>query len=868
MPELLLELFSEEIPARMQKRAEEDLARALNERLQAAGFPSARNGKPTFSIATFSTPRRIGAVIENLDAKTGDYSEMKRGPRVGAPEAAIAGFLRSAGLKSINEAKIVEDKKGSFYEAHIERAGRDTPAILQDVIPEIIRAFPWPKSMRSQSSDLQWVRPLHNILCLFDGAPVKISVDTIASKPVTQGHRFHAPGEIKVTSVAQYKEALAGAHVVLEREERKRIILEGAKQACAARGLELVEDAGLLEEVAGLAEWPVVLLGDMDPAFLDLPGEVIRLSMRTHQKYFAVRDPNTQKLAPHFVTVANVSAKDGGKAIAAGNARVLSARLNDARFFWDADKKTPLFTEERKAKLEKIVFHQKLGSVWDKVERVKALAVELCTVTGADAELVSRAAELCKCDLVTETVGEFPELQGQIGRQLYLAEISPLPRGEGAAQSAAGEGRADNQAPERLHAPHPPTPSPQGRRGEESIAIAIEDHYRPLGPNDRVPTDKVAVTLALADKLDTLVGFWAIDEKPTGSSDPYALRRAALGIVRVVLQSGIRVNLSKLFAARYRLMLVESALGLGLLLEGFEDLSRLADGFSGGADLLRELRSSPIAFAFEYDGLIAACEKHVLLFANDNDPPDQYYEAVRRLSSRSNALEKYAEAVERLPRDDDTVVLFDGTVLRLDKEAADEARNEFVAAAKQVEPIFNAFCGALTAFLADRLKVQLRDQGKRHDLVDAVFALGDDDLVRIVARVEALDVFLKSQDGANLLAGYKRAANILAAEEKKGKWSAEEAKGAVEPKLLAEAAEKALHAALETALPAARAAVEKEDFAAAMKALSGLRAPVDAFFEGVLVNADDPALRRNRLLLLSRLVEALSAVADFSKIEG
>ncbi|GAN00207.1 glycyl-tRNA synthetase beta chain [alpha proteobacterium U9-1i] len=705
MPQLLLEFFSEEIPARMQKRGEEDLARALGEKLRGAGLePKA--------IKTFSSPRRIGAVIDDLPAKAADVNEEKKGPRVGSPDQAVQGFLKSAGLSSIDQAQIVEDKKGAFYVAKIERAGRETSAIVQEIVPEIVRAFPWPKSMRSQSSDLQWVRPLHNICCIFDGKAVKIAIEGVGSEGVTWGHRFHAPEAMPVSSASDHASKLRGAKVLIERDERKQIILDQAKKLCAAKGLELVDDIGLLEEVCGLVEWPVTLLGDMDPAFLDLPGEVIRLSMRTHQKYFAVRDPKTQKLAPHFITVANVEAKDGGKAIAAGNARVLSARLNDARFFWDTDKKTPLYTDERKAKLEKIVFHQKLGSVWDKVERVKALAAELCAVTGADVEQVKRAAELCKMDLVTETVGEFPELQGQVGRQLYALE----------------------------------------KGANASIAAAIEDQYRPLGPNDRVPEDKVAITLALADKLDTLASFWVIDEKPTGSSDPYALRRAALGVVRIALEAGVRLELDE--------ALIHAV---------------------GGAWL--------------------------------------------------NNWEK-------------------------------DVANEVARADQQVSRT------SLLAFLADRLKVQLRDQGKRHDLVDAVFALGDDDLVRIVARVEALDAFLKSQDGANLLAGYKRAANILAAEEKKGKWSAAEATGDVDASKLIEAAEKALHAALESAIPTARSAVEREDFAVAMKALSGLRAPVDAFFEGVLVNADDANLRRNRLLLLSRLREALSAVADFSKIEG
>jgi glycyl-tRNA synthetase beta chain len=725
MPQLLLELFGEEIPARMQKRAEEDLARALGEKLKAHGLePKAIN--------TFSSPRRIGAVIDDLPAKAADVNEEKKGPRVGAPDQAVQGFLKSAGLTSIDQAQVVEDKKGAFYVARIERAGRETSAIAQEIIPEIIRAFPWPKSMRSQSSDLQWVRPLHNILCVFDGKPVKIAVEGVGSEPVTWGHRFHAPEPIEVRSAADHISKLRGAKVMIEREERKRIILEQAKKACANKNLELVEDIGLLEEVAGLVEWPVVILGDMNPDFLNLPGEVIRLSMRTHQKYFAVRDPKTGRLAPHFITVANVEAKDGGKAIAAGNARVLSARLSDAQFFWKVDTATPLFTEERKEKLKKIVFHQKLGSVWDKVERVKALAEELCAVTGADPKLVREAASLCKMDLVTETVGEFPELQGQVGRQL-----SALTKGN-----------------------------------HESVATAIEDHYRPLGPNDRVPSDPVAVTLALADKLDTLVGFWAIDEKPTGSSDPYALRRAALGFVRVALNNNIR--------------------------------------FGGPLNAPLHLADLPGLFAF-----IAG---HAI----------KYFAGKRSLSPTASAEE-------------------------------DVARLMFVD---------------LSEFIADRLKVQLRDQGKRHDLVDAVFAANpitneiDDDLVRIVARVEALDAFLKTEDGANLLAGYKRAANILAAEEKKGKWSAEEASGQIDSKLLKEPAEQALYDALEKALPAARAAVEKEEFAQAMKALSQLRAPVDAFFEKVLVNADDPLLRRNRLLLLSRLREALSAVADFSKIEG
>lgn len=766
MPELFIELFSEEIPARMQKRAEEDLLKLLREKLEARGlaFKDAR---------TFSSPRRLGVSIAELPAKAADVNEEKKGPRVGAPDQAIQGFLKSAGLKAISEAQVVEDKKGAFYVARIERAGEATAAIVQQVLPEIIRQFPWPKSMRSQSSDLQWVRPLHNICCTFDGREVKIDVAGVGSEAATWGHRFHAPAKIAVSSSAQWDRDLRAAKVIPLREDRKTYIVDAAKKACAERGLEWVEDPGLLEEVAGLCEWPQIIFGDMDPAFLDLPGEVIRLSMRTHQKYFAVRDPKTKKLAPHFIAFANIEAKDGGKAIAAGNRRVLSARLNDARFFWETDKKTPLFTEERKEKLKKIVFHQKLGSVWDKVERVKALAVELCAVTGADKEQVTRAADLCKMDLVTETVGEFPELQGQIGREL-ASLIRPTGEVTSKGASAVSE--------------------------HNSVAIAIEDHYRPLGPNDRVPTDKVAVTLALADKLDTLACFWLIDEKPTGSGDPYGLRRAALGVIRLLREA--RLDYSVIFGPLVPLM-------------RFRSQQRRTD-----ADA-------------EIKALMAVISERM---------------------SPQVAISVLADFAER----------------HKPKTMAELFREDFL---RDV-----TIAGAVRDFVLDRLVVVLRDEDKSPDLIRAAISIPgkrigggdavDDNIARIVARVEALDAFLKTEDGKNLVAGYKRAANILAAEEKKGKWSAADAQGQVDAAKLAEPAEKALHDALAAALPAARAAVEKEDFAAAMKALSGLRAPVDAFFEKVLVNDPQEQLRRNRLLLLTRLVEATSAVADFSKIEG
>ncbi len=708
MPQLLIELFSEEIPARMQKRAEEDFARLLAEKLVAAGLAAPQ-------VKTFSGPRRLTAVIDDLPARTPDVSEERKGPRVGAPDAAIQGFLRGAGLSSIDQAQIVEDKKGAFYVARIERPGAALPDILRAALPEIVRSFPWPKSMRSGAGDLHWVRPLHNICCTFDGALVAIAIDGVASEAQTWGHRFHAPEAIPVKRFADYAKNLEAAFVMIDREARKRAIAEGAAQLCAQKGLTLVEDAGLLEEVAGLVEWPVPLLGAMDASFLDLPAEVIRLTMRTHQKYFAVRDAKTGALAPFFVTVANIAAKDGGAVIVAGNRRVLSARLNDARFFWEQDRKTPLYTEARKAKLEKIVFHQKLGSVWDKVERVKASPVS------SEDQLVAQAADLFKMDLVTETVQEFPELQGQIGRQLYDLENNANP----------------------------------------SIAAAIEDHYRPLGPNDRVPEDPVAIALALADKFDTIFCFWLIDERPTGSSDPFGLRRAALGVVRILLTSRRRLRLRSLFKAMYSQFTV-----------GDRRLP-VADSWRPGVDV-----------------------------------------------TKINAI---PEAIEE----------------------------------------------SFVAFLADRLKAQLREQGKRHDLVDAVFALGDDDLVRIVMRVDAIDAFLKMEDGASLLAGYRRAAKFLADEEKKGRGLTEaDVAEPVEAALLVEVAEKALHAALKKIAPVAKEAVDREDFAAAMTALSALRAPVDAFFNDVLVNAEDARLRRNRLKLLIEIRDALHAVADFSKVEG
>ncbi|WP_298965171.1 glycine--tRNA ligase subunit beta [uncultured Methylobacterium sp.] len=701
MPDLLLELFSEEIPARMQRRAAEDLRKLVTDALVERGFlyEGAR---------AFATPRRLALHVAGLPPRGQDVREERKGPRVGAPDAAIQGFLKGAGLASLDQARVVADpKKGEFYVAVIERPGRDTLDVLAEILPAIVRGFPWPKSMRwgaasAEPGALRWVRPLHGIVASFGPETetperVPFSVDGIEAGFVTHGHRFLAPGPIEVRRFADYLPALERAKVVLDADRRKDIILHDARDLAFARGLELVEDDGLLEEVAGLVEWPVTLIGGFEERFLAIPPEVIRATIRANQKCFVLRAPSPdgrERLANAFVLVSNLVASDGGAAIVAGNERVVRARLSDAAFFWDTDRKVPL--ADRLPKLESIVFHEKLGTQYARVERIAALARALAPVVGADAERAERAARLAKADLVTEMVGEFPELQGLMGRY-YAAE--------------------------------------QGEPAE--VCAAIEEHYKPLGPGDRVPTAPVSVAVALADKLDTLAGFWAIDEKPTGSKDPYALRRAALGVIRLVLTNGIRLPL---------LARIAEALGS----------HAATDGAAAGADLL--------------------------------------------------------------------------------------------------------------AFFADRLKVHLREQGARHDLIDAVFALpGQDDLLMVVRRVEALGRFLDGEDGRNLLAGTRRAANILRIEEKKDGRAHD---AAPDPGLFALPEERALAAALDTARAEAGRAVAGEDFEGAMRALSALRAPVDAFFDKVTVNADDPALRANRLALLDALRAATREVADFSRIEG
>jgi len=691
MPDLLLEFFSEEIPARMQARAAEDLKKLVTDKLVGAGL--------TYEGATaFATPRRLALAVAGIPVRQPDVKEERKGPRVDANEKAIAGFLKAAGLASIDQAKVEKDpKKGDFYVALIEKTGRPSIDVIGEIVPEVTTAFPWPKAMRwgeasAKPGALNWVRPLHSIVATFgpeteEPEIVKFEVGGVASGDVTHGHRFLAPDAIKVKRFDDYMAKLEKAKVVVDPARRAQMILTDAKNLAFAQGFELIEDEGLLAEAAGLVEWPVVLMGTFDAAFLSIPEEVIRATIRNNQKCFVVRDQNTAKLANKFILVSNIEATDGGKAIVAGNERVIRARLSDAKFFYETDLKTRL--EDRLPKFEHIVFHEKLGTQAERINRIVALAGHLAPIVNADVVLAERAAWLCKADLQTEVVGEFPEVQGLMGR--YYAE-------------AQGE--------------------------NEAVAHAIEDHYKPKGPDDLVPAEPVSVAVALADKIDILTGFWAIDEKPTGSKDPYALRRAALGVIRLVLDNNIRMPLLPVLAQ--------------------------ARADADGRDLL--------------------------------------------------------------------------------------------------------------SFFGDRLKVQLREQGARHDLVDAVFALeGQDDLVLIVRRIEALAKFLETDDGKNLLAGVKRATNILRIEEKKDKLEYTEAPDGA---MLQQAEEKELADAIGVAKLEADIAIVREDFASAMTAMAKLRPRVDAFFDKVTVNAGDVALRANRLRLLNEIRVTTRAVADFSKIEG
>ena len=753
MTDFLLELFCEEIPARMQAKACEDLARLFGDRLAEAGLTAS-------GIETHATPRRLALIARGLPAATPDVHEERRGPRADAPAQAVEGFLKSTGLTR-DQLEERDDPKGRFLYAVIAKPGRETSALLAEIVPAIVRAFPWPKSMRwgarsAHEGALRWVRPLHSIIALLGDAVVDLEVDGIRSGRTTRGHRFLSSGPVEIASVDVYAARLRDAHVILDAAERARIIGERARDAARAAGLELIEDAGLLAENAGLTEWPVPLLGAFDREFLDVPPEVIQLTMRANQKYFACRDPKTGALAPAFVCVANIEASDGGAAIVAGNRKVLAARLSDARFFWEQDKKATL--ESRLPKLKDIVFHEKLGTVAEKVERIAELARWLAEfIPGCDPDLAGQAARLCKADLVTGMVAEFPELQGIMGG--YYARAEGLP---------------------------------------DPVADAIRDHYKPVGQGDEVPTAPVTVAVALADKLDTLTAFFSIDEKPTGSKDPFALRRACLGIISLIVSNGLRFSLRR-------------ALIFGVMQHGMARWSRLV----AGAKLVDQISARSLSKFLE--------------LANDHE--------IKTHGQTSAGIEAALHA--RLPEKDVASAAF--------------AFGDI----KQLEII---------PFFGERLAVQQRASGVRHDLIGAVFALGsEDDLVRLLARVKALQAFVATEDGANLLAGYKRAANILRIEEKKSNASFT---GDVDPALLRQDEERALAAALDAAIPAAESAVAREDFAGAMTALAGLRAPIDLFFDRVTVNADETDVRANRLRLLNAIRAAAHTVADFARIEG
>ena len=791
MTDFLLELRSEEIPARMQAKAREDLARLFAGELAKAGLSASET-------VTYATPRRLALILRGLPDATQAVSEEVKGPKASAPPQALEGFLRKTGL---TREQLVE-RDGVLF-AVSERAGRATAEVLAEAIPVVIRAFPWPKSMRwgaasASTESLRWVRPLQGIVALFGEAVVPVEIAGIASGATTAGHRFHHPDAVTIRSAADYVETLRDAHVIVDQDERAAIIATGAAMATAKAGLTLVRDEGLLAENAGLTEWPMPLLGRFDPDYLSVPPEVIQLTARVNQKYFVCRDADG-KLANAFVCTANIDADDGGAKIVEGNRKVLAARLSDARFFYDTDLKVPL--EEQARKLDRIVFHEKLGTVADKVERVAKLArwlVEEGIVPASPphpsaasggslplpqgereklADLAERAARLAKADLVTGMVGEFPELQGLMGG--YYA-------------AAQGE--------------------------DPAVANAIRDHYKPVGQGDEVPTDPVTVAVSLADKLDVLIAFFAADERPTGSKDPFALRRAGLGIISLLNRNQIRLPI-RLIAPNY----------LALLAKQIASTRLRASGDESFADDIYDAWAAGRPFGITNTG---------------------------------------------------------GPFIEREGGGRDLYGSEFAHVVKWAVDVHFSVMGVapdILPFLADRLKVQQREAGVRHDLIDAVFALGgEDDLVRLLARVHALQAFVTTDDGANLLAGYKRAANILKKEgvtadvtpakagvcgEGAGQ-EPREAPASAGATYDREPAEAALVAALDAAEPAAADAVAREDFAGAMAALATLRAPIDAFFEAVTVNDADPAKRAARLALLLRVRDAVHGVADFSRIEG
>jgi glycyl-tRNA synthetase beta chain len=752
MPDLLIELFSEEIPARMQARAAEDLRARMTDALVEAGLTYA-------GAAAFSTPRRLALAVEGLAGSSPTLREERKGPRVGAPEAAIEGFCRGAGVAR-DALEVRDEKKGQVYFATITRPGRAAAEIVAEELEKLIRGFPWPKSMRWGTGSLRWVRPLHSILCILtdeagEREVVAMEVDGIRAGDTTRGHRFMAPEPYSVTSFEDYRAKLKRANVVLDPAERAEAIRQEAGNQAFAAGLELVEDRGLLAEVAGLVEWPVVLMGEIGAGFLDLPPEVLQTSMREHQKFFSLRNPKTGRIE-RFVTVANVETADHGATILAGNQKVLAARLSDAKFFWENDLRT---VRERgldgmAAGLASVTFHNKLGSQADRVARIAALAREIAPLVGADADLAEQAARVAKADLQSEMVGEFPELQGLMGR--YYAQAAGLPA---------------------------------------EVAAACAEHYSPLGPSDTVPSAPVSVAVALADKIDTLCGFWAIDEKPTGSKDPYALRRAALGVIRIVTDGTLRLPLDRFIDAQ----LLRQKIGLN------------RDGAT-------------------------------------DDEIDTLEEILDEIADHGVFGAAFQAVLDRLQTREEPPATGDDSLIRRVGDAMPDLSDD------------------LLAFLHDRLKVHLREDGIRHDVIDACLAMaGNDDLTLLVHRARALGQFLKTEDGGNLLQGFKRANNILTqAEQKDG---VEYSYGA-DVKFAETDEERAVFAALDTAEPQIAEALKAEDFAGAMQAMAALRAPIDAFFEAVQVNAENAVIRRNRLNLLSRIRHVCLQAADLTRVEG
>ncbi len=750
--DLLIELFSEEIPARMQARAAQDLKKLVTDGLVEAGLTYA-------AAAAFATPRRLALTLEGLPAVSPDRREERKGPKVGAPDKAIEGFLRGAGVTR-DQLEERDTPKGAVWFATIEHKGRPAAEIVAEVLEGTVRGFPWPKSMRWGAGSLRWVRPLHSILCILTdehGAEVvPLEIDGLKAGDTTRGHRFMAPGEIRVASFEDYVGKLKAAHVVLDPAERAETIWHDAQQKAFALGFEVVEDAGLLAEVAGLVEWPVVLLGDIAEEFIELPPEVLQTSMKEHQKFFSVKNPGSGRIEK-FVTVANRDTADHGVTILAGNQKVLAARLSDAKFFWENDLRQAKGQglEAWTDRLGNVTFHNKLGSQRDRIERIAALAREIAPVVGADADLAAQAAKVAKADLSSEMVYEFPELQGIMGR--YYAEAAGL---------------------------------------DPQVAAACEEHYSPLGPSDDLPTAPVSVAVALSDKLDTLTGFWAIDEKPTGSKDPYALRRAALGVIRLVLANGVRLRLDQFVDAQ--------------LLKHEIARARADDAHETEIDALEQTLQEIArhgVFGAAFDVVLKALHKA------DKAPPTH-----------------------------------DGSYLARVRETMPDLSDD------------------LLAFIHDRLKVHLRDEGIRHDVIDACLNMpGNDDLTLLVARARALQAVLETDDGANLIQGFKRANNILA--------QAEEADGVEysygpDVKFAEDETEKALFSALDAAEAKIGPAMISEDFAAAMGAMAELRGPIDAFFEAVQINTENQILRRNRLNLLARIRDICLRVADLARIEG